>query len=134
MESYAIYANNLNKIYNVGHSSELHAVKNLSLEIKKGEIYGLLGENGAGKTTTVRVLTTMMKATSGSAYILGKDVVSESSTVREMVGCLPQDAGLYEEFNAVENLEFIAKLRGLDEITRRNQIDELLSLIILKDI
>lgn len=108
-------------------------MKNLSLEIKKGEIYGLLGENGAGKTTTVRVLTTMIKATSGSAYILGKDVVSESSTVREMVGCLPQDAGLYEEFNAVENLEFIVKLRGLDEITQRNQIEELLSLIRLTD-
>ena len=133
MESYAIYANNVNKIYNVGHSSELHAVKDLSLEIKQGEIYGLLGENGAGKTTTVRVLTTMMKATSGSAYIFGKDVVSESSSVRQMVGCLPQDAGLYEEFNAVENLDFTAQLRGMDKETRKNQIEELLALIRLTE-
>lgn len=129
VENYAIYASKVNKIYNTGRSSEIHAVKDLSLEIKRGEIYGLLGENGAGKTTTVRILTTMMKATSGSASILGHDVVGESGNVRQMVGCLPQDAGLYEEFNAVENLEFIAELRGFDKDARKNQIEELLSLI-----
>ena len=133
MESYAIYTNEMNKIYNAGQTNEIHAVKNLTLKIKQGEIYGLLGENGAGKTTTVRVLTTMMKATSGMAYILGKDVVTESSKVRQIVGCLPQDAGLYEEFNSVENLDFTAQLRGLDKETRRNQIDELLSLVGLTD-
>jgi ABC-2 type transport system ATP-binding protein len=133
VENYAIQAINLNKIYNAGHSSEVHAVKNLSFEIKRGEIYGILGENGAGKTTTVRILTTMMKATSGSASIFGQDVVKNSNSVRRMVGCLPQDAGLYEEFNAVENLDFVAQLRGLDKESRKTQIKELLSLIRLTE-
>ncbi|MHA1977615.1 MAG: ABC transporter ATP-binding protein [Candidatus Hodarchaeales archaeon] len=129
MENSAIQAVKLNKIYNIGRSSEIHAVNDLSFEIKKGEIYGILGENGAGKTTTVRILTTMMKATSGTASIFGQDVVENSSNVRRMVGCLPQDAGLYEEFNAIENLNFTAELRGLDKKARKNQIKELLSLI-----
>ncbi|MFW9996709.1 MAG: ABC transporter ATP-binding protein [Candidatus Odinarchaeota archaeon] len=133
METIAIQTTNLNKIYNAGRKNEVHAVKNLNMEIKRGEIYGLLGENGAGKTTTVRILTTMMKATSGSASILGHDVADESSRVRQLVGCLPQDAGLYEEFSAVENLEFIAELRGLDKETRKGQIGEMLDLIGLEE-
>lgn len=133
MEPIAIYTEALNKIYNQGKKNQIHAVKDLDLCIKKGEIYGLLGENGAGKTTTVRILTTMMRATSGIAKVFGHDVVSESSTVRRLVGCLPQDAGLYEEFSAIENLEFIAELRGLNERERRSQIDELLELIDLEN-
>ena len=87
MGSIAIYAEGLNKIYNPGKKNQVHAVKDLNLKIEKGEIYGLLGENGAGKTTTVRILTTMMKATSGKASILDHDVVDSFLVVeaRQMV-------------------------------------------------
>ncbi|MHA2298650.1 MAG: ABC transporter ATP-binding protein [Candidatus Hodarchaeales archaeon] len=133
MEMHAISSQNLNKVYNPGKKNEVQALKNLNLKIKEGEIYGLLGENGAGKTTTVRIFTTMMKATRGSASILGQDVVKESSNVRRLVGCLPQDAGLYEEFTAIENLNFIAELRGIDKETRMKQINELLEMIGLSE-
>ncbi|MHA2225174.1 MAG: ABC transporter ATP-binding protein [Candidatus Hodarchaeales archaeon] len=129
MESCAIYSESLNKIYNHGKKNQVHAVNNLDLRIKKGEIYGLLGENGAGKTTFVRVITTMLKATSGTARVFGHDVVSESSMVRKIIGCLPQDAGLYEEFSAIENLKFIAELRGLNKREQKAQIDELVNIV-----
>ena len=132
-EIYAIHSESLCKFYNQGRHNEVQAVKELNLRIKIGEIYGLLGENGAGKTTTVRVLTTMIKATSGTAQILGHDVFTESNQIRQLIGCLPQDAGLYEEFSAIENLDFIAKMRGMDKETRENQIEDLIQLIGLEE-
>lgn len=129
MSLLAIETSNLNKIYNKKKKNEIHAVFNLNLKIKPGEIYGLLGENGAGKTTTVSILTTMIKATSGSAKIMGNDVIIDSKKVRKIIGCLPQDAGLYEEFNCLENLDFIAQLRGIGKEERERQIDELIKII-----
>lgn len=129
MEAIAIHAEGITKIYNEGRKNEIQAVKDLNLNIKEGEIYGLLGENGAGKTTTVRILTTMMKATAGNAKVMDRDVINDASEVRALVGCLPQDAGLYEEFSAVENLNFIGELRKLDHKQRLEQIDELLNLV-----
>lgn len=133
MESVAIYTEALNKIYNQGKKNQVHAVKDLDLRITKGEIYGLLGENGAGKTTIVRMITTMIRATSGKAEVFGHNVISEANIIRRMVGCLPQDAGLYEEFSAIENLEFIAELRGLNQAEKRTQIEELIELIGLEN-
>ncbi|MFW9780292.1 MAG: ABC transporter ATP-binding protein [Candidatus Heimdallarchaeota archaeon] len=133
MEPYAIFTENLTKIYNEGRKNQVQALKDLNLRILPGEIYGLLGENGAGKTTTVRILTTMIKATSGIGKIFGKDVITESNQVRQLVGCLPQDAGVYEEFNAIENLRFIGRLRGINETELEDQINESLTLIGLTD-
>ena len=133
MESIAISTDKISKIYDLGKKNEVHAVSNLDLHIKKGEIYGLLGENGAGKTTTVRILTTMIRATSGTAKIFDQDIVAQSSTVRKFIGCLPQDAGLYEEFSAIENLNFIAKLRGIDPSEIPSQIESLIYLVGLEE-
>ncbi len=132
MDNIAISTDQLSKIYNFGRKNEVQALKDLTLRIKRGEIYGLLGENGAGKTTTVRILTTMIKATSGTASIFGNDVVTDSSAVRKLIGCLPQDAGLYEEFSALENLHFIAELRGLKNEERRSQISNLIKVVDLE--
>ena len=129
MEAIAVSTNNLTKVYNQGKANEVVALNNLNLSVRKGEIYGLLGGNGAGKTTTVRILTTMIRATSGSAKVLDHDIIKNSREVREIVGCLPQDAGLYEEFNAIENLDFIAQLRGLDSQKRKHQREELIQLV-----
>jgi ABC-type multidrug transport system ATPase subunit len=133
MEKTAIMADRLSKIYNLNRKNEVQALKDLNLHIKKGEIYGLLGENGAGKTTTVRILTTMIKATSGTASIFNYDIVTDSNAVRKLVGCLPQDAGLYEEFSALENLNFIAELRGLSGEERESQVTTLIELVGLED-
>ena len=129
MAQYAIETTALNKIYKRGKKNEVQALTNLSLQIPQGEIYGLLGENGAGKTTTVSILTTMIKATSGMAKVMGYDVVTDSKTVRRFIGCLPQDAGLYEEFNCIENLYFTGKLRGLKSPELSEEIDSLLHLV-----
>ncbi|WP_455140401.1 ABC transporter ATP-binding protein [Candidatus Hodarchaeum mangrovi] len=133
IDSNAIITKDLTKIYNLGRNNEVRAVQNLNISVKKGEIYGLLGENGAGKTTTVRILTTMIKSTSGNAYIFGNDVVTNSSIARKYIGCLPQDAGLYEEFSALENLDFIASLRGISNVEKEVQIPRLIKLVGLED-
>lgn len=133
MDSIAISTKDLTKIYNKGKKTEVRAVQNLNITIKRGEIYGLLGENGAGKTTTVRILTTMIKSTSGDAYIFGNNVITQSGEAREYIGCLPQDAGLYEEFSAIENMNFIASLRGLSEEEKKDQIDRLIRLVGLEE-
>ncbi|MHA2337469.1 MAG: ABC transporter ATP-binding protein [Candidatus Hodarchaeales archaeon] len=133
MSTIAISTADLNKIYNQGKKNQVHALNDLNLSINQGEIYGLLGENGAGKTTTVSILTTMIKMSSGSAKIMGNDVVSESKEVRKLIGCLPQDTGLYEEFTAVENMDFIANLRKLDEETKEQQITELIRIVGLEE-
>ena len=129
MVQYAIETSDLNKIYNRKKKNEIHALANFNLKIPQGQIYGLLGENGAGKTTTVSILTTMIKATSGSAKIMGFDVINESKSVRKHIGCLPQDAGLYEEFNCVENLKFTGKLRGMKNEELNEEINNLLQLV-----
>lgn len=133
MESIAITTDSLTKIYNMNTKNEVQALKDLNLRIKQGEIYGLLGENGAGKTTTIRILTTMIRATSGTASIFDHDIVTDSSAVRKLVGCLPQDAGLYEEFSAVENLNFIAELRGLNTKKKKSQVTNLVKLVDLEE-
>ncbi|MHA2055104.1 MAG: ABC transporter ATP-binding protein [Candidatus Hodarchaeales archaeon] len=133
MEAIAISTDKISKIYNLGKKNEVQAVNDLDLSIKKGEIYGLLGENGAGKTTTVRILTTMIKPTSGTASIFDHDIVTHSDMVRKYIGCLPQDAGLYEEFSAIENLRFIASLRGIAPEEISSEIATLINLVGLED-
>ena len=75
----------------------------------------------------------MIKATSGTASIFDHDVVADSSAARKLIGCLPQDAGLYEEFSALENLHFIAELRGLNNEERESQITTLIEMVGLED-
>lgn len=129
MVQYAIETFALNKIYNRGKKNEIRAISNVNLQIPQGQIYGLLGENGAGKTTTVSILTTMIKATSGMAKVMDYDVVNDSKIVRRYIGCLPQDAGLYEEFNCIENLYFTGKLRGIKNPELLEEIESLLNLV-----
>ncbi len=125
-----IETSDLTKIYR--HSNIL-AVDSLNTKIYRGEIFGLLGENGAGKTTTVRLLTTMLKPSRGSALVAGYDILDSPNEVRSMVGVLPQDCGLYLELTVKENLTFFAKLQGLDGEAADNRVDHLLNLIEMED-
>lgn len=89
------------------------AVDNVSFQVRKGEVVGFLGPNGAGKSTTMRILTTYIPATSGTASIAGFDVMNDSMQVRENLGYLPENVPLYPEMRVSEYLQFRAQLKGI---------------------
>jgi ABC-2 type transport system ATP-binding protein len=104
---------------------QFSALSDLSLEIKKGEVFGFLGHNGAGKTTTISILTTLLRPTSGRASICGFDVEGQSMQARSHIGYVPENVRLYEAMSAFENLLFFAQLSGVAGPRRR--IDETLA-------
>jgi ABC-type multidrug transport system ATPase subunit len=104
------------------------ALDGLSLDLAPG-ILGLLGPNGAGKSTLMRILATVAKPTSGRASWNGIDIVKTPNAVREVLGYLPQDFGIYPNLNAVEFLEYLAAVRGIDAKTARKRIEDLLVLV-----
>ncbi|MHA1908697.1 MAG: ABC transporter ATP-binding protein [Candidatus Thorarchaeota archaeon] len=107
---------------------ELIAVNDMNLEVPAGSIFGLLGPNGAGKSTTTRVLSTLLKPTSGTAVIAGHDILQEPVKVREITGVLPEEANhtIYEAMSAYANLEYFAKLYGVVDEAIEPAIRELL--------
>ncbi len=90
------------------------AVNDISFQVEKGEILGFLGPNAAGKTTTMRVLTTYLPATSGTASIAGFDVHEQSMEVRKRIGYLPENPPLYQEMRVRDYLNFVAKIKGVE--------------------
>ena len=110
----------------VKHFGKTRAVEGVDLRIKTGAVYGLLGPNGAGKTTTIRVLTTLLRPTSGSASVLGMDVVREAKAVRAKVGLTGQFASVDEDLSGHENLVLVGRLLGLPWGTARERASELL--------
>jgi len=115
--------NKLGKEYKRG----FWGLKDFSLEIKPG-ILGLLGPNGAGKSTFMRMLATITKPTDGTITWNGTDIVKSPDTLRDVLGYLPQDFGVYPNLNAIEFLEYMAAIKGLDANTAKKRIDELLQL------
>jgi ABC-2 type transport system ATP-binding protein len=99
------------------------ALDRVSFQVAKGELVGLLGPNGAGKTTTMRILTTYLPATSGSARIAGFDVRSQSMEARQQIGYLPESVPLYTEMRVEEYLDFRGKLKGVDRQSRRTRVE-----------
>jgi ABC-2 type transport system ATP-binding protein len=87
----------------------IRALDELSFQIKKGEIFGLIGPNGAGKTTTLRIVSTLIIPTSGTATIFGLDTVKQSGEVRKIISYLPEEAGAYPNLSGNEYLQFMAK-------------------------
>jgi ABC-2 type transport system ATP-binding protein len=111
-------------------SLEVEAVRGVSFEIAEGELFGLLGPNGAGKTTTIRMLITLLTPTSGSARVLGYDVVRDVRAVRERIGYVfGGDRGLYDRLSAFDNLRYFAELYGVEPRRQRARIAELLELV-----
>lgn len=88
-------------------------LRDIDLTIERGEIFGFLGHNGAGKTTAINILTTLIAPTSGTAEVLGFDVVTARSEVTHHIGYLPADVRMYPHLTARENLEFFARLSGV---------------------
>jgi ABC-2 type transport system ATP-binding protein len=102
------------------------AVAGISFSVEHGEIFALLGPNGAGKSTLIRMLTTLIPTTSGSAAIYGHDVVKEADAVRRLIGVIPQAMTTDLELSVEENLSIYAKLYGVPREKRRRLIAELL--------
>jgi ABC-2 type transport system ATP-binding protein len=109
------------------------ALQDFSLELGSG-VLGLLGPNGAGKTTLMSILATITKPTSGTIRWNGTDLAEDPNAIRGVLGYLPQDFGVYPNLNAVEFLEYLAAVKGLDGTTARRRIDELLNLVNLTDV
>jgi ABC-2 type transport system ATP-binding protein len=126
-DSYAILTQNLTKDF-----GKLIAVKNLNLKIPYGLTYGLLGPNGAGKTTTVRMLNAIIKPTSGTAKVVGYDIINESQQVKINCGFLPESPGLYQKLTAKEFLEFVGELYYLPKELISTRIEELLEIFDLE--
>jgi ABC-2 type transport system ATP-binding protein len=103
---------------------EVHAVSGISFSVRPGEVFGLLGPNGAGKTTTIRVLTTLLRPTEGSAFVAGHDVTREGLAVRQSIGYVPQAISIDGALTARENLEFYGRVTGVPRRERRERIDE----------
>jgi ABC-2 type transport system ATP-binding protein len=109
------------------------AVKGVSFSVAQGEIFGLLGPNGAGKSTLIRMLTTLLPPTGGSARVNGFDVVSQADDVRRSIGVIPQALTSDMELSVEENLIIFAKLYGVPRARRRQLIDELLHAVELTE-
>lgn len=129
-EQNAISIRNLTKVF-----GSFHALDDLSLEVKRGEVFGLLGPNGAGKTTTMRILSCLIKPSFGSVYVEGINALQESNTVeiRRRIGLLTESPNIYERLSAMQNLRFFARAYGLSEAITEERIAELLQTFDLKD-
>ncbi len=113
-QGYVVVAENLVKDY-----SGKIAVRGVSLRVKRGEIYGLIGPNGAGKTTTLRMLSTLVKPTSGRIYIDGVDALADPVRARRSIGYLPEDADVYARLTGLEHLRLYAMLRGEGDVEEK---------------
>ncbi|MCC6047482.1 MAG: ATP-binding cassette domain-containing protein, partial [Desulfurococcaceae archaeon] len=111
----------------------MRALDGVSLAVEEGSSHALLGPNGAGKTTLIRILTTQLRPTSGTARVMGFDVVSQASRVRELVGYVPQEMSLWTDLTGYENMLVYSKIYGVPSSRRRGVIEELLDFMELRE-
>jgi ABC-2 type transport system ATP-binding protein len=112
---YAIDVQRLNK-----HFNDKHVVKDVSLQVRRGEIFGFLGPNGSGKTTTIRMMCGLLKPDSGSGTCLGYDIVGESAEIKRKAGYMTQRFSFWEDLTIAENLDFVARMYQI--ANRRNAV------------
>ena len=105
------------------------AVENLTFQVEEGEIFGFLGPNGAGKTTTLLMLLGLTRPTEGAAKVCGRDPERDAREVKQLVGYLPENVGFYGDLNAVESLEYIANLNGMERREAQGRIQEALEVV-----
>lgn len=132
----AIEAKNLRRTYTSRtgflrpRRTETEAVRGVTFEVARGELFGLLGPNGAGKTTTIKMLNTLLLPTSGTARVLGHDVASDPVAVRRRIGYVfGGDRGLYDRLSALDNLRYFAELYAVEPRDQKRRIAELLDLV-----
>ncbi|MQA08831.1 MAG: ATP-binding cassette domain-containing protein [Pseudonocardiaceae bacterium] len=128
MTNTMIEASNLTKTFD-----DVHALRDVSLSVGKGQVAGLLGHNGAGKTTLVNILSTMLPPTSGTATVAGFDVVSQGHEVRRRIGLTGQFASVDEQLSGTDNLVLIARLLGASKPAAKRRAGELLDVFDLAE-
>jgi ABC-2 type transport system ATP-binding protein len=112
---------------------KFQAVDHLTLTVRHGEIFGLLGPNGSGKTTTINMISGLSTPTSGEVRVMGYDVRRNARQVRQILGSVPQETALYEELTAWTNMDFHADLFGIPRKEKKERITKLLELVQLSD-
>ncbi|MHA2363260.1 MAG: ABC transporter ATP-binding protein [Candidatus Hodarchaeales archaeon] len=115
------------------YDSGTEALKSVNFTVKAGEIFGIIGVNGAGKTTLIRILTTMLRQTSGTCTVNGIDPIESPESIRSIIGVLPQEAGMYEEFSIYDNLQFIGEMQGIPKSELSDKITEVTLLMGIDD-
>ncbi len=123
MSQYVIKATKLSRNF-----GDLKAIQNLDLEVEKGRIYGFLGPNGCGKTTAIRLLTGLLKPSSGEVEVLGLKLPQDADKLRLHIGYMTQKFSLYDDLTVRENLQFVAKIYGVSGKVQKKRIDELLDI------
>ena len=123
-----IETRNLSKVYrDFWGRQKVRALKALDLEVRRGEIFGLLGPNGSGKTTTIKLMLGLLFPTSGQALVFGKDATDVAKN--ERIGYLPEESYLYKFLNAVETLDFYGRLFDMPADQRRERVNDLISMV-----
>ncbi|MCL4437351.1 MAG: ABC transporter ATP-binding protein [Thaumarchaeota archaeon] len=108
---------------------DVTAVDEMSLQVKEGQLFGLLGPNGSGKTTTINILCGLLEPTAGSASVGGHDVWKSSGKVKELIGVCPQEPAIYPSLTGRENVELFGNLHGLSKEELRKSTDHLLGIM-----
>ena len=129
---HVIETNELTKVYGSGREA-VTAVDHIDLRIEEGTIYGILGPNGAGKTTLIMMLTGLVLPSSGSAKVLGHDILKDSLQIRRRVGLLPEGFGFYDHLTAEQNLDYIATLNDVPKAEHEKIVDEALKAVALEE-
>jgi sodium transport system ATP-binding protein len=125
MNSHMITTSNLTKIFHDKKRGEVRAVDQVNIECKPGRVFGLLGLNGAGKTTLMRLLSTTLKPSSGTAKVGGYDIIQEPEKVKEKIGFLSSDTGLYHRLTAEETVTYFGRLNNIEEKKLKTKVDEI---------
>lgn len=132
----AVSVREIYKYFTDNRLGEVRAVDGLSFDCYRGEILGILGPNGAGKTTLLRMIAAILRPTSGTATVLGHDILSQPDEVKRCIGFLSGNTKLYKRLSAVETLRFFGRLYGMGEEAIRNKSEavfELLDMCNIKD-
>ena len=128
-----IHVQHLTKAYDDLRRGKFLAVNGISLSVRPGEIFGLLGPNGAGKTTVLRILSTVLRPTSGIATIDGYDVTAEPARVRRRIGFVSNNTAIYERMTATEMVSYFGRLHGLSGRQLEQRIDSLFDQLRMND-
>src|SRR5688572_32997022 len=108
---------------------ELFAIRDINLELSKGDVFGFIGPNGAGKTTTMRILATLLNPTWGEAYVCGYSIYTKPKEIRRVIGYMPDFFGVYDDMKVIEYLEFFAAAYRIKGEARRKICNEVLELV-----
>src|SRR5512133_580281 len=124
----AVHTTGLTRVY-----GNMVALNSLDLTVNRGDLFGFIGSNGAGKTTTLRILATFLEPTSGTARVLGKDVVAKGDEVRHVIGYMPDFFGVYKDMEVTEYLDFFAACYRIPAAKREQTVNDVLELVGLSE-